>query len=133
MGNPNLPQPYPEWGSELDHKIRLTLEELESALIINMHGRVDGANAPLFEDEARKIAKNFSDRAVIMDLENLIYISSAGLRVLLQISKSVRSEQKPFVLCNLSAPVMELVMISGFDKIMDVCDSRAAALAQAGL
>ena len=117
----------------MSYEISLTLGELEDVLIINVHGRVDGMNAPLFEDKVREAVKNFNNRAVIVDAEDMVYISSAGLRVLLLLSKSVRDARKPFVLCNLSTPVMELIMISGFDKIMGVCDSRAAAFAQAGL
>ena len=46
-------------------------------LVLKAEGRVDGTNASEFQD-AMKTEINESDRAVILDLEDLTYISSAG-------------------------------------------------------
>ena len=57
-------------------------------LVLMADGRVDGTNATEFQD-AMKSEIVDSDRAVILDLENLTYISSAGLRVVLLIAKDL--------------------------------------------
>ena len=51
-------------------------------LIVQVEGRMDGITAREFED-AMKAAISASDHAVIVDLEVLSYISSAGLRAIL--------------------------------------------------
>ncbi len=62
-----------------------------------------------------------------MDLEQLAYISSAGLRVVLMAAKRAKQSGGRLLLCGLSPAVRELFEISGFLKILEVCADRAAA------
>ena len=64
-----------------------------------------------------------------MDMEELIYISSAGLRVILQVSKQLERRSVRFAICSLSKPVREVFEVSGFDQVIDIRPSRAEALA----
>ena len=106
-------------------------ERTGGALIAKAEGRIDGVNARDFE-EALKAAISGNDNAVVMDLEGLSYISSAGLRVILLIAKTLRKRGAEFMLCSLSDPIREVFEISGFDKIIPVHASRADALARIG-
>ena len=103
-------------------------EREENTLIAKAAGRIDGVNARDFE-EAMKAAISEDDNAVIMDLGELSYISSAGLRVILLIAKGLRKRNAEFMLCSLSDPIREVFEISGFDKVIPVHASRADALA----
>ena len=93
------------------------------ALIAKAEGRIDGVNARDFE-EAMKAAISGDDAVVVIDLENLSYISSAGLRVILLIAKTLRKRNAELMLCSLSDPIREVFEISGFDKIIPVHASR---------
>ena len=102
-------------------------ERASGALIARAEGRIDGVNARDFE-EAMKGAISGDDNVVVIDLENLSYISSAGLRVILLIAKTLRKRNAELVLCSLSDPIREVFEISGFDKIIPVHASREQAL-----
>ena len=91
-------------------------------------GRIDGANARLFL-EALEGAIEDSDTAVLLDLSGLAYISSAGLRVILQTAKALRTQEAQFALCSAKGPIREVFEISGIDQIISIHDSEAAALA----
>jgi len=104
------------------------IEQENGTLITKVEGRIDGANAREFED-AVKSAIGESSHAVIMDLEDLAYISSAGLRVILLTAKDLWKRDAKFALCSLPDPIREFVEIAGFDKIIQVYVSRAEALA----
>ena len=91
-------------------------------------GRIDGSTAAEFEGTVRTAIEE-SDRAVIMDFGDLTYISSAGLRVILLIAKSLENQNAKFALCSLSDPILEVFEISGFDKIIALHPSKAEALA----
>ena len=106
-------------------------ERIGGTLIAKAQGRIDGVNARDFE-EAMKAAISSDDSAVVMDLEGLSYISSAGLRVILLIAKTLRKRDAEFLLCSLSDPIREVFEISGFDKIIPVHDSREKAIASLG-
>ena len=79
-----------------------------------------------------KAAISSDDNTVVMDLEGLSYISSAGLRVILLIAKTLRKRNADLILCSLSDPIREVFEISGFDKIIPVHASREQALAAVG-
>ncbi len=91
-------------------------------------GRIDGANAGLFM-EALEGAIEDTDTAVLLDLSKLSYISSAGLRVILQTAKALRAQEAQFALCSVKGPIREVFEISGIDQIVSIYDSEAAAVA----
>ena len=97
----------------------LSTERTDATLVARAESRVDGANAKAFQDELES-AINESDRVVILDLEDLSYISSAGLRVILLTAKALGRQQAKFAVCSLSDQVQEIFQVSGFDKIIPV-------------
>ena len=98
-----------------------------TSLILKADGRVDGTNASEFQD-AMKAEINETDRAVVLDLQDLTYISSAGLRVVLLIAKDLQRQGAKMAACSLSEPVREVFVISGFDKIIPLHASQDAAI-----
>lgn len=108
--------------------VDVTTERQDDVLSADVGGRIDGSSAAQFE-EAIRTAIVDSDRAVIMDFEKLVYISSAGLRAILLTAKSLQSRDAKLVLCSLSEQIREVFEISGFDKVLAIHPTRAAALA----
>ena len=102
-------------------------DRIDDVLIAEARGSVDGTNAAEFE-KTLSDAVSENDRAMIIDLEQLTYISSAGLRVILLIAKAMRRHNGKLAMCSLQGPIREVFHISGFDKIIPVHGSRAAAL-----
>ena len=98
------------------------------ALVIRAGDRLDSANALDFHNQLG-LAIETTQRAVVVDMEELIYISSAGLRVILQVSKELERRSVRFAICSLSKPVREVFEVSGFDRVIDIRPSRAEALA----
>ncbi len=98
-----------------------------TALIISVSGRVDSSNAREFEHALKSILES-EQTTVITDLQELTYISSAGLRVLLLIAKQVWKNEGKFALCALAEPIREVFEISGFDKIVQINGSRQDAM-----
>ena len=84
--------------------MELNTERDGSTLIAKAGGRVDGTNASEFQD-ALKSAIEANDEAVILNFEELSYISSAGLRVILLTAKDMRTANVKFAVCSLSQPV----------------------------
>ncbi len=103
-------------------------ERREGILSVWVDGRVDGSNASEFEEAFRTAIDN-SDRGVMLDFERLVYISSAGLRAVLLVAKTLKNRDTPFVLCSLPEQIREVFEISGFDKIISIYPSREEALA----
>ena len=111
--------------------MEITTESKNGALIARAEGRIDGANARDFESAVQAVISE-CEGPVIIDCENLSYISSAGLRAILLIAKTLGKRQVTFALCSLSAPIAEIFQISGFDQIISTHPSQDDALAAVG-
>ena len=103
-------------------------ERQGTVLVAITEDRIDGANAREFQD-ALQAAISDADSAVVLDLERLAYISSAGLRVILLVAKTLQRQDKRLAVCSLSGPVLEVFEISGFDKIIQTHESQSEAVA----
>lgn len=108
--------------------MEISTETSNGALIARAEGRIDGANARDFESAVQTAVRD-CEGAFIIDCENLSYISSAGLRAILLIAKTLGKRQVKFALCSLSDPIAEIFQISGFDQIISTHSSRDEALA----
>lgn len=99
------------------------------ATIIKPKGRMDAATAPLFEQTCDSLIKA-GERAFVVDLSLLEYISSAGLRTILSIGKKIKGADGKLALCSLSGMVKEVFDISGFTTMFVVSDSADQAAKQ---
>ena len=106
----------------------ISTEREGGALIAKADGRVDGANALEFH-EALEAAISPDDQTMVLDFGGISYISSAGLRVVLLVAKTLQKQNAKMAVCSLSEPIREIFEISGFDKIIPVYPSRQEALA----
>jgi len=97
--------------------------------IFEVSGRLDSNTSPELEkqlfDAIEKGSKN-----VIVDFEDLDYISSAGLRVILKATKTLKGSDGIFVLCSLKDYVKEVFEISGFDSYLPIASTMDEALSR---
>ena len=108
--------------------MELTFERRNGVLWLHVSGRVTILNAAQFEEDVENAIED-GDRAVILDLENLVYISSAGLYAVLKIAKITWKRDMAFALCSLSDAIHLVFERIGFDKIMAIHPTRDEALA----
>ena len=116
------------WTAAQTDNLTIQAKREEGTLTAATEGRIDGANARLFL-EALENAIEETDTAVLLDLSDLAYISSAGLRVILQTAKALRAQNAQFALCSAKGPIREVFEISGIDQIVSIHDSEDAAIA----
>ena len=100
-------------------------------LVAKAEGRIDGTNARQFQDDLDSVIEE-GDRAVILNFQDLMYISSAGIRVVLMTAKTLQRREARFALCSLSEPVREIFEVSGFDKIIPIHSSQDEAISALG-
>lgn len=81
-------------------------------------GRLDGSNAPAVEKELLSLLETTS--TVDVNLAGLEYVSSAGLRVFLAAAKAAKGKGGKVVLVSPKPAVLEVLQISGFDRILEI-------------
>jgi anti-anti-sigma factor len=94
---------------------------------VRPHGRIDSATGPAFEHDVLQQIDG-GQRRLLLDFADLVYISSAGLRIVLLAAKRMKSAGGRLVLCSLNPQIAEVFEISGFNRILDIHPSRDTAL-----
>jgi anti-anti-sigma factor len=105
-------------------------EQAGDVVIVKLSGRLDSNTAPPAEESFTRLLAGGPLRLAI-DMSNLEYISSAGLRVLLVVAKKLQQAKGKVVLFGLVHNVREVFQISGFDRIFTIQPDIAAAVAAA--
>lgn len=88
-----------------------------SKLEIALEGRLDTMTAPSLEEEVKNSIDGIKE--LIFDLKNLVYVSSAGLRVLLSAQKTM-NKQGSMTIKNANEEVMEIFEVTGFIDILNI-------------
>lgn len=87
------------------------------SVTVELIGEVDAANVPEIEERLLKELEGTNE--LIFDLKKLEYISSAGLRVLLQMQKLMKAQGEMFIK-NASDEIMEIFRVTGFVRLLSI-------------
>ena len=88
-----------------------------AGLVLSLDGRLDTTTAPQLEAELRSGLDGVQDLTI--DMEKLVYISSAGLRVLLKAQK-VMNKQGKMTVKNVSQEIKDVFEVTGFDELLNI-------------
>lgn len=107
----------------------MTIQEtrLGSVVTIAVEGRIDTTTSTMLEESVARAVDSGAGN-LLVDLEQVDYISSAGLRVLLVLAKRMRERRGRLVLCSLQEPVRQVFDLAGFLPLFTIESSRHAAL-----
>ena len=94
----------------------VTMKTENDKPVVNLTGRITSANAAAVEQEISAAIGDYAGKALTLDLNDLEYISSAGLRVLLRLRKRFAGME----MVNVSSDVYEIFEMTGFTEMMPI-------------
>lgn len=103
-------------------------DRVGDALVMTIQGRLNAETADQLQTRLSATLDR-GETALIVELSNLDYISSAGMRVLLVAAKRL-ADDGHFAVCGLNKNIADIFRISGFDTIIDVYADVAEAVAK---
>ena len=86
-------------------------------MVIELDGRLDTNTAPKLEEEISNMIDNIENLQI--NMENLQYIASAGLRVLLSLHKKI-TKKGTMVIVGANETIMEVFKVTGFSDILTI-------------
>jgi anti-sigma B factor antagonist len=95
-------------------------------VILALSGKLDATTAKNFEEKILGVIDSGAQRLII-DLSQLEYVSSSGLRVFLLVAKRLQGRQGRIVLCALKDHVRQVFDLAGFSSILSIYGSRDEA------
>jgi anti-anti-sigma factor len=102
----------------------------DGVVIVEPQGRMDSVTAKPFGDRVVELIRGGSHHLLI-DLQQVRYISSAGFRSLLIARKLIDEFQGKLVLCGMSPEIKRLFEIGHFMDLFLVCGTRDEGLSKA--
>lgn len=90
-------------------------------ITLELAGRLDTNTAPRLEEVVKSKLDGIQE--LVIDMKELLYLSSAGLRVLLLAQKRM-NRQGNMKVCNVGEAVMDVLHITGFDDILTIVQAQ---------
>jgi len=87
-------------------------------LVLTLEGRLDTTTAPQLQDAL--IPEFDANKSIRLDFKGMEYVSSAGLRVVLQAEKTAKAKGGSMTLTNVSADILEVFEMTGFTDLLTI-------------
>lgn len=109
--------------------MNVTSRTEDGVIIVAVEGRVHREKARQFMLEAQLAIGDRWGGRVLLDCQQMTYISTAGLREVLLLAKKIARHGGRFAICTLADGIDRAFEVIGFDQIIDIHPSSEAALA----
>lgn len=105
----------------------LTMEQKGNVFILRIKGRLDAVSSPHVEQKVFEAINN-GYSYLLLDMSGVTYLSSAGMRMLLSITKRLRTIPGKLAICSVSMNVVDVLKMSGFDHALQLFKTEEEAL-----
>jgi anti-sigma B factor antagonist len=106
--------------------MKIETRKVYDVLVVDMSGRLDSHSSGDAGDRIVEIAQG-EDKRVLLNLENLEYVTSAGLRVILRGAKLLEGHRGELKICNAGDGVRTVLETSGFNSLIKIYDTEKEA------
>ena len=103
--------------------MEIVVSTQEEVVIVEPRGLIDSTTSREFGDRLLDLIKEGTAR-VVVDFSEVVYISSAGFRILLIAAKESAERNCKFALCSLSQEIHRLFEMGAFADLFRIYESR---------
>lgn len=113
--------------ANIDHMNTLK-RQIDGITVVELSGRVDSSVSGQVMDDLNEVVGAGTAKLVV-NLQNVTYISSAGLRSILVAAKLAKSSKGEMRLCQASDLVRKILEESGFTNLIRIDDHEGQSIA----
>jgi anti-sigma B factor antagonist len=106
--------------------MKIETRRVSDVLVVDISGRLDSRSSGDAGDRIVNIVQGEHKR-VLLNLEKLEYVSSAGLRVIIRGAKLLQTNRGELKICNARGAVRDALETSGFYSLIKIYDSEMEA------
>lgn len=106
----------------------LKMKEVQDDIVIYLKGRLDVHASGDIEKELTKLIDKNPDKNVVINLQDVEYMSSSGLRVLVATMRMLKTNGKALKLCHLNAAVKKIFEVVELMDMFDIFETEEQAL-----
>jgi anti-sigma B factor antagonist len=108
----------------------LTSDKQGDNVHVRMRGDLDISTAPRLEEELRRVEAE-APATLVLDLRELSFMDSTGLRLLITADARAHEQRRRFVLVRGSDMIQRVLRITRLDERLEIVDDADAVLAGA--
>ena len=94
-----------------------------NVLRINFKGEIDSLNVGKIKEKLTKLRRNYNPKKIIFNFEEVTFIDSAGIGLILGRYNEYRLDHITLVLVGVNRSIKKLFIISGINQLMDMYES----------
>lgn len=113
--------------------LQIDLTTKDQVLIIRLVGELDHHTAEKVRQQVEQKIEVNSVRHILLNLEELTFMDSSGLGVILGRYKQITQLGGKMIICAISPSIYRLFELSGMFKILDIVESEQKALESLGV
>jgi len=103
-----------------------TVLDYPKITIISPQGCINASNASEFQQELTTAVSQAENSILLVDLEKVESLDSAGLMALVSGLKTSQDLKKRFSLCSVSPAMRIIFEVTQLDRVFEIFDSKAA-------
>lgn len=94
-----------------------------NVLRINFKGEIDSSNVGKIKEKLTRLRRNYNPKKIIFNFEEVTFIDSAGIGLILGRYNEYRLDHISLVLVGVKNSIKKLFIISGINQLMDIYET----------
>ena len=104
----------------------ITIETRDAVSLVSLRGSLDGSTAPVVQDRVASLI--VPDCRLVLDMTEVEFMSSAGLRMMLLFFRQVSAQKGKIVLLGVCDDIRDTMSLTGFLDFFTTTDTVAVAV-----
>jgi anti-sigma B factor antagonist/stage II sporulation protein AA (anti-sigma F factor antagonist) len=113
--------------ANMEGSVSIKEEVKGDILVLRLSGRLDAVSSPNAERKVFDFINN-GQHKLLLDFSGVDYLSSAGMRMLLSVTKKLKTLSGKLVLFSVVPNVMDVLKMSGFDHVLELVKTEEDGL-----
>lgn len=110
--------------------MKFEINEVDGIKIVKLTGQIRVSTQNQFKDMLDKLARDNQGQTVIISMDGVIYLNSAGLGIIIDTYKKFKQTQGKIILCNLLPDIEKLFEVTMLDKFIEIYNTETEALSR---
>lgn len=121
-------QCYKKIFSTMGNDMDLKTKKVKNVIVIYLSGRLDVHLSADVEKEINKIISDEQNCNLLLNLNDVEYMSSSGLRIFVSTMRILKESKRRLALCNMNAAVKKIFEVVELMDMFDIYESEEEAL-----
>jgi len=114
---------------ETNVALKMTNREVNGVSVVALDGRIVlGEESTALRQKLKSLIAE-GKKKIVLNMDDIKYIDSAGLGILVAAHVSAKTQGASLLLCHLGSKFQEVLQITKLLTVFEVCDTEAAAVA----